>query len=146
MAVAAILVLMSACTSQQAALSFDQVLGKEWKLTGIRVENISTGYSREGLGTGFPDSYTLLFQDEMISGRAAPNIYRGPFALSENQGISFDKMAATLMASLGEPGGLGENEYFKYLEEVYRWDIKDGRLELHTKNQEGKASVLVFSQ
>jgi heat shock protein HslJ len=142
---AAILIMISACTSQQAALSFDQVLGKEWKLTGIRVENISTGYSREGLGTDFPNSYTLLFRDEMISGRAAPNNYRGPFILSENQGIRFDKIAATLMASLREPGGLGENEYFKYLEEVYHWDIKDGRLELHTKNHEGKASVLVFS-
>jgi heat shock protein HslJ len=143
---AAVLLMITACAGQQAALSFDQVLGKEWKLTGIRVENVSTGYSRAGLGVDFSNSYTLIFQDGMIGGRAAPNSYRGPFVLTENQGISFDKLAATLMAVLGEPGGLSEGEYFDYLEEVYRWDIKGGKLELYTKNNEGKAGVLVFSE
>jgi heat shock protein HslJ len=141
-----VLVMMSACVSQKAVLSFDQVLGKEWKLTGIRVENADTGYSRDGLGAGFSNSYTLIFQDGMIGGRAAPNSYRGPFVLTENQGISFDKLAATLMAVLGEPGGLSEDEYFDYLEEVYRWDIRDGKLELYTKNNEGKAGILEFSE
>ncbi|MDR0732379.1 MAG: META domain-containing protein [Treponema sp.] len=146
-----ILTVICACASQQKAddalpLSFDLVLGKEWKLIEVRVDNLSTGFSREALGTEFPDFYTLKFQDGTISGRAAPNNYRGPFELGENQGISFNMVAATLMAPLKEPEGLKENEYFKYLEGVYRWDLKGGKLELHGRDEGGKTNVLVFSE
>jgi heat shock protein HslJ len=140
-----------ACTSQQKAddplpPSFDLVRGKEWKLIEVTVETLSTGFSREALGTEFPNFYTLQFQDATIYGRAAPNNYRGPFELTGNQGISFDMIAATLMAPLTEPAGLKENEYFKYLEGVYRWDLKDGKLELYSKDEGGTTSVLVFSE
>jgi heat shock protein HslJ len=146
-----ILTVICACASQQKAdnplpPSFDLVLGKEWKLIEVRAENLSTGFDREALGTDSSNFYTLKFQDETISGRAAPNSYRGPFELSENQGISFDMIAATLMAPLKEPAGLKENEYFKYLEGVYRWDLKDGMLELHSRDEGGKPSILVFSE
>jgi heat shock protein HslJ len=148
-----ILAAICACTGQQAAsdsdpvpLSFDLVLGKEWKLIEARVENLSTGFSRDALGTEFANFYTLKFQDGTFTGRAAPNNYRGPFELTENQGIGLNRLAATLMALLKEPEGLKENEYFRYLEGVYRWDIKDGKLELHGKDENGTANVLVFSE
>jgi hypothetical protein len=150
-------VLICACAGQQRESdpvppSFDLVPGKDWKLVGLRVENLDTGFTRDALGApgalgvDFSNFYTLKFQDGMITGRAAPNNYRGPFELLEDQGITFNKIAATLMAPLVEPEGLKEGEYFKYLERVYRWDLRDGRLELYTKNEDGKESVLVFSE
>jgi heat shock protein HslJ len=138
--------LCGACVSQKPALSFDQVLGKNWKLIEIKVANTGTGLSRDAWGTGGKDFYTLKFQDNLILGRAAPNNYRGPFELGQGQGIRFDSMAATQMALLNEPEELKENEYFKYLEKVYRWDIKDGNLELHSRNEKGEEIVLLYSE
>ncbi|MDR2177412.1 MAG: META domain-containing protein [Treponema sp.] len=147
----AVMSLICACASRQtaeslAAPSFDLVAGKNWKLIEVRIENLKTGFSRDALGTEFSNFYTLKFQDGTITGRAAPNNYRGPFELTKNQGISFNKVAATLMALLKEPEGLKENEYFTYLEGIYRWDLKDNRLELHGKDANGRTSVLVFSE
>jgi heat shock protein HslJ len=161
-AVFMILVTICACASRQTAAvppNFDLVIDKEWKLIEVWVENQKADFNRDALGTEFANFYTLKFQvpesqgqpsqeilEGTISGRAAPNNYRGPFKLSENQGISFNKMAATLMASMVEPEHLKENEYFAYLEGIYRWDVRDGRLELHGKDTAGKANVLVFSE
>jgi heat shock protein HslJ len=143
--------LICACVSRQVAEepvppSFDLVIGKEWKLVEVLVENVQTAFTRDALDAEFSNFYTLKFQDGAISGRAAPNNYRGPYELAENQGISFNKIAATLMAPLKEPENLKENEYFKYLEGVSRWDLRDGRLELHGKDQDGTASALVFAE
>jgi hypothetical protein len=152
---AILLALLCACTDQQKALradgqippSFDMVLGKEWKLIEVKIENLRTAFGRKALDTEFPDFYTLKFEDGMLFGRAAPNNYRGPFELSEAQGLSFNMPAATLMAPLGKPvADLNEDEYFKFLEHVYRWDLRDGRLELYTKDGGGKESVLAFSE
>jgi heat shock protein HslJ len=139
-------VLCGACVSQKPAPSFDQVIGKNWKLIGIKVANTGTSFFRDTWGTDGKDFYTIKFQDTLVFGRAAPNNYRGPFELGQNQGIRFDSMAATQMALLNEPKELKENEYFKYLEEVYRWDIKDGNLELHSRNEKGEAIVLRYSE
>jgi hypothetical protein len=50
------------------------------------------------------------------------------------------------MAPLREPEGLKEREYFGYLSKAYHWDIKDGKLELLTKSEDGKDVVLVYSE
>jgi heat shock protein HslJ len=152
-ALAAILATICACVSRHVyepvppePPSFDLVLGKEWKLVEVKVEDLSTGFSRDTPDEEFANFYTVKFEDGTITGRAAPNNYRGPFELGENQGISFNRIAATMMAPLREPEGLKENEYFKYLEGIYRWDLRDGKLELHGKSEDGLANVLVFSE
>jgi hypothetical protein len=146
MAVTAVLILAmagGACVSHKAALSFDQVRGRDWKLTELRVADGRIAVTRDAAVPG--DFYTLKFQDDLALGRAAPNNYRAPFDLGNDQGLSFSLIAATLMAPLKEPEALKEDEYFKYLERVYRWDLRDGNLELHTRTGEGLPAILVYA-
>jgi heat shock protein HslJ len=150
---AILLTLLCACAGQQNLRpngpppSFDLIREREWKLVEIRVENRRTDFNRKVLDKEFPTFYTLIFEEEMFFGRAAPNNYRGPYVVSGAQGLSFSMLAATLMAPLGEPAAdLGEYEFFKFLEYVYRWDLRNGKLELYTKDKDGKDSVLTFSE
>lgn len=103
-----------------------------------------TGFSRDTLSAEFAGIFTLEFQDGMVFGRGAPNTYRAPFEQGQNQSLSIKPGAATLMAPLSEPEGLTEGDYFRYLERVYRWNLNEGALELHTKNENGEDAVLVY--
>lgn len=148
MAVTAMLILAmagGACVSHKAALSFDQVRGRDWKLTELKVADRRVAVTWDGPAASLGDFYTLKFQDDLALGRAAPNNYRAPFELGSDQGLSFSLIATTLMAPLKEPDALKEGEYFKYLERVYRWDLRDGNLELHTRTGEGLPAILVYA-
>ncbi|MDR3334989.1 MAG: META domain-containing protein [Treponema sp.] len=154
LAVGMILAAFFACASQASseesrlpALSgFDQVERKDWKLTAVRLGGADTGFSRDTLGSEFASSFTLRFQGGMAGGRGAPNTYRSPFEQGADQSLSIQPAAATLMAPLWEPEGLKEHEYFGYLGRVYRWNIRDGNLELSTKGADGTEAVLVSSE
>jgi hypothetical protein len=144
---AALLILVLAgCVSHRAALNFDQIREKDWKLIELRVGEQRTGMVREGPAALPDDGYTLKFQDDLVLGRAAPNHYRAPYELGDHQALSFSPVAATLMAPLHPPEGLQEGEYFAYLERVYRWDLRKGNLELHTATETGAPAVLVYSR
>ncbi|MDR2746822.1 MAG: META domain-containing protein [Treponema sp.] len=141
-------VLLSACTGTppvtgSEAPGFEAVTGKEWRLAELR-NGAGVGFSRDTLNTGSAGIFTLEFQDGMVFGRGAPNTYRAPFERGEGQNLGIRPGAATLMAPLGEPEGLTEGEYFKYLERVYRWNLDAGTLELHTRDENGMDAVLVY--
>jgi hypothetical protein len=136
----------SSVSSPSGASSIDQIQGKEWKLSGVKVGGIDTGYSRDKLGTDFAQAYTLRFYEGLAAGRGAPNTYRAPFQFEANQGLSIGLVAATLMAPLREPEGLKEREYFGYLSKVSRWDINGGNLELLIKGEDGKDVVLIYTE
>jgi hypothetical protein len=92
----------------------------------------------------FTDTYSLRFQDGIASGRGAPNLYRFPFEAGRDQSLNIKPGATTLMAPFLEPEGLKEGEYFGYLERVYRWNLRDGELELSTRSETGEGAVLVY--
>jgi hypothetical protein len=155
LAMGMILAAFFACASQAsseesrspaATSGFGQVERKDWKLTAVRLGSTDTGFSRDKLGSEFANSYTLRFQGGMAGGRGAPNTYRSPFEQGSNQSLSIQPGATTLMAPLREPDGLKEHEYFEYLGRVYRWDIRDGNLELSTRGADGTEAVLVYSE
>jgi hypothetical protein len=93
---------------------------------------------------GFTDVFTLIFEDQQVHGRGAPNIFRAPYEQAQNQGLSIGNAAATLMAPLKEPEDFKEGEYFTYLGNTYRWDLVQGNLELYTKTGDGQEAALVF--
>jgi heat shock protein HslJ len=144
-AVLAVLV-MAGCVSQRAALSFDQVRDRDWKLTELRIGDMRTGVVRDGPAALSGDEYTLVFQEDLALGQAAPNRYRSPYELGDDQALGFNHIAATLMAPLYPPEGIQEGDYFRYLERVYRWDLREGNLELYTATEEGDPAVLVYIQ
>jgi hypothetical protein len=122
-------------------LSFNLAAGKEWRLVELR------GRFSRNIPQPDPelaDIYTLRFQDGTASGRGAPNLYRFPFEAGEDQSLSIKPGVATLMAPVLEPEGLKEGEYFGYLERVFRWNIRNGELELSTQYETGEEAVLVY--
>jgi hypothetical protein len=124
----------------------DAVKGKEWRLSEIRTESQILVLDRQKLGSeGFADAFTLNFGDGLVLGRGAPNTFRAPYEQGQNKGLSIGRAAATLMAPLKEPTDFKENEYFAFLENIYRWNTAGENLELYTKTGDGKESVLVFA-
>jgi hypothetical protein len=49
------------------------------------------------------------------------------------------------MASIWQPEKLREHDYFVYMQNAYKWNIADKKLELFTKDETGKEVKLVFS-
>jgi heat shock protein HslJ len=126
--------------------NFSDVSEKEWKLVEVHVGGKSIGFDRNTLvSDGFGDIFTLKFDAERISGVGAPNRYFAPYTLDKNQAISIKTIGGTLMAPLRQPEKLKEQDYFKYLESTYKWDLVKGNLELLTKSTDGSEVKLVYS-
>ncbi|MDR3342337.1 MAG: META domain-containing protein [Treponema sp.] len=133
---------------KQQSLNFDAVQGKSWMLVEVKTDSGRVMLNRPALeANGMGDTYTLQIDAERISGKAAPNRYFAPYQVGEDQHISFKPIAGTLMISIIDiKADLTEQEYYDYLDQVYRWDVSDGNLELHTLTKDGKAAVLIFSR
>ena len=138
-----LILVVTACKS---APSFADVSGKEWKLVEVHVGGKSIGFDRNTLvSEGFGDIFTLKFDAERISGTGAPNRYFAPYTLDKNQAISIKTIGGTLMAPLRQPEKLKEQDYFKYLESTYKWNLVKGNLELLTKSADGSEVTLIFT-
>jgi heat shock protein HslJ len=143
MAVVLVLMAVSSCSS---APKFSDVTGKEWLLVEVKTESQSITFNRDNLNTdGFGNIFTLNFDAERLSGVGAPNRYTAPYKVDKNQVISVQLIAGTLMASIREPEKLKEQDYFNYLQNTYKWNLSDGRVELYTKNADGKEAVLIYT-
>jgi heat shock protein HslJ len=124
---------------------FDEVRDKEWYLAEVQTPSGPGEFSRAALeDREMGDCYTLRFDRERLSGKGAPNRYAAPYQLGEDAAISIPPIAGTLMASLREPPGLGEQEYYSYLEGVSRWGLEESALKLYTFNSAGEPLVLVY--
>jgi len=124
---------------------FTDVRDKNWKLLEVYAGK-DVIFQRSMLTQeSFKDIYTLRFDSERVSGAGCPNRYFSPYALAEKQAISIQPIASTLMLALSEPEQLKERDFFSYLEKADQWNLVKGNLELHSKNNEGAAVVLVFS-
>ncbi|MDR2519346.1 MAG: META domain-containing protein [Spirochaetaceae bacterium] len=132
-------------TAQTPGGGFDSLYGKEWRLAEVRTPLGNTPFSREKLeAAGAGDFFTLRFDAEQVSGKAAPNRYSGPYK-EGGGGLSFGLLRTTKMAALSEPEDLKEQEYYNYLAQTSRWALDGDRLELYTKGEEGAETVLVFA-
>lgn len=140
-------VFLFAVLSCAGAPQFSDVSEREWFLIEIKTEDENITFDRNRLGDeGFGDIFTLNFDSERISGRGAPNRYTAPYELGseEERGLSIKNIAGTLMAPIADPERLKEREYFAYLEKAYRWNLKNGRLELSTLRPDGRETIMVF--
>jgi heat shock protein HslJ len=134
-------------TPSVPAPSFNDIIEKEWKLTEIKSspDTAASRFSRQELAEiGMENAYTLRFEEDRLAGMGAPNRYFAPYEQGEGQALSVKAIAGTLMASFREPDSLKEREYFTFLENVERWDLVQGKLHLHTKNEQGEETTLIF--
>ena len=134
-----------AITQQEIPAASGDLEGSEWKLSEIRSGGTSIVLNRQRLeAQGFSGVFTIHFEDGRISGMGAPNRFFGPYTKGENQALSIGMLGSTMMAAFMEPEELTEHEYFSLLSDVSRWTVRDGKLELFTKNSGGAEVVLVF--
>ena len=132
--------------------NFSEVEGKEWVLTEVRKTGLTVFIDRNKFAAddmgGF---FTIQFRpdpntnERMVNGVGAPNRYFGPYYTGTNKTLSFGDLASTLMMAFREPDDLKEYEYFSYLSRVSRWNLAQGKLELHCTDGNGEAAILVYS-
>jgi heat shock protein HslJ len=139
--------LVISCKTAPAVPVFSDIIGKEWKLVEIMssADTAARRFSRGELAEiGMEQAYTLRFEEERLNGVGAPNRYSAPYESGAGQALSIKAVAGTLMASFREPESLKEREYFGYLENADKWDLAQGKLQLHTRNERGGEAVLIF--
>jgi len=125
---------------------FSDVIGKDWLLVEVKTESQSIKFDRQNLNAdGFSTIFTLNFDAERLSGVGAPNRYTAPYKVDKDQAISVQLIAGTLMATIREPEKLKEQDYFTYLQNAYKWNFADDKIELYTKNADGKEAVLIYA-
>ena len=131
----------------QSGPKFSDVVNKDWKLMEVHIDSKDIGFNRDTVEEeGFGEIFTLRFDDgeKRINGVAAPNRYFSPYTVADKQAIAINTMAGTLMAPLHAPEKLKEHDYFTYLQNTYKWNLAGGKLELHTKTEDGADAVLFF--
>jgi len=141
-------VLLTSCTSAPVITSsdFSEVPGNEWKLTEVRINGRNTNFNRSALTqSGFGEAFSLNVRGELISGMGAPNRFTAPFTVGAENSINVGRIASTLMASILEPPNLREHDYFTYIQNSYRWNVRNNNLELFSKAENGNEVILIFS-
>ena len=128
------------------ALADNELAGKEWKLTEVRINGVSTGFNRSDLAqSGYTDAFTLSFEAEMLGGLGAPNRYSAPYTLKTGNQITISLIRATLMAPLREPDKLREHDYFGYLQNAVSWNFVNNNLQINSKTEDGKTVILIYN-
>ena len=123
----------------------DDIQGKEWILLEFRSQGKTVSIDRKKLDAGFPNGvFTIHFEEDRVNGVGAPNRYFGPCTANSDKTLSIGNLASTMMLALFEPDELKEQEFFDYLSNVKRWNLKSGKLELYSVNSSGAETVLVF--
>ena len=157
--VSAALATLSACKSRYSdtanngpqsnvtnnATQFPGLINTDWNLAAVRLDRETIYIDRNANAEFLGDIFTLHFDEERISGVAAPNRYFAPYTLADNQAVSIGNIANTLMAAFLELEELKEHEFLTYLQDTYRWNLADGNLELHSKSESGTDVVLIFA-
>ena len=125
---------------------FNDVTGRDWVLTEIRSTRNTIAIDRRWLeANNVGGFFTINFQEGNVSGVGAPNRYRGPYTTGSGHALRLGNLASTLMASFIELEDLKEHEYYAFLGNVTRWNLRDGKLELDSTNPDGSNAVLVFT-
>jgi hypothetical protein len=129
-----------------ADVDFSMVMNRDWILSELRTGAGTVVLNSERhVEQGFGNIFTLRFEDDLASGKAMPNTFRGPYTLGDNRAITFGPMATTMMAALMEPAELSERDFLAYMNNVVGWNLVDGNLAL-TSVAEGDATgtVMIF--
>ena len=138
-----LLILAASCKSGP---KFSDVSGKDWLLIEVKTEPQNISFNRQTLKTeGFENIFTLKFDKDRLAGVGAPNRYTAPYKVDKNQAMSIQMIAGTMMATIHEPEKLKEHDFYTYLQNVNKWNLSNNKLELYTKNADGVAAILIFS-
>ena len=123
-------------------LTFSEVQDRLWNLAEVRNGSTVINIDRTNVTR---DIYTIRFQTVRLIGAGASNAYFAPYTAGEDNALSIGRIASSRVAPLYEMKDFTEREYFMCLEKVDRWDLRNGKLELHTYDRDGDEVILIFS-
>jgi heat shock protein HslJ len=123
-------------------VSFSEVQDKIWNL--MEVKNGAAVISIDRTN-GSKAIYNVKFQNGRLIGTGADNSCFSSYTIGEDNAISIGKIISSRVAPLFEMRNFTEREYFLCLEKTDRWDLRDGKLELHTYDKNGVRIILSFS-
>jgi len=122
------------------------IIGKEWKLTELRLSDKTVVLDRKKLSAeGVGDFFTMTIDKSRISGKAAPNRYTTAYKAGADNSLTLLPVISTLMATSFDPERLQEQEYYQYLGRVKSWKLNQKTLELNTADANNKDAVLVYN-
>ena len=121
---------------------FSEVLGRHWNLAEVKNKSATINIDRTRAPT---DIYTIKFEPTHLTGTGAVNFYSASYTARENHRLSIVGVARIRDDTLYEMEDFTEYEYFRHLERVKRWDLHDGKLELHTYDEDKTRVILIFT-
>jgi len=122
--------------------TFSEVEDKVWSLTEVKADPGVISIDRARVSKNI---YTVKFQAGRLIGTGADNSCFASYTAGEDKALSIGKVISSRMAPLFEMRNFTEREYFIYLEKAYRWDLRDGKLFLHTYDKNSANVILTFS-
>jgi len=128
-------------TSIADNVPFSRIQRIDWNLTEVKTESAAVIIDRT---KAQQEIYSIRFQEGLIRGRGAANIYSAPYIAGENNSLLIRGIASTFMVPLFEMENFSEYEYFKYLERVYRWEFQNWKLKLYTYDENKGEVILEF--
>jgi len=123
-------------------VTFGEVQDKLWNLVEVRNGSTVISIDRTNVKR---DIYTIKFQKDRLIGSGAANAFFAAYTAGENQALSIGRIGSSRVAPLHEMKDFTERDYLMCLQKADRWDLRDGKLELHTYDKDGAKVVLVFS-
>ena len=130
-----------AATAKTSA-NFNDVLGKDWLLEEFKTGSVTVRIDRARPEDA--DIYSLRLDAGRVAGKGAPNRYTAPYTKGDGKALSIGLIAGTLMAPLFENKDLREHDYFGYINKTQTWDLRNGKLELYSRNEAGNEVVLTY--
>jgi heat shock protein HslJ len=121
--------------------AFNEVQDRYWRLTEVRNGSTVINIDRTNI---MRDFYTIKFQAGRLIGAGADNAYFASYTVGEDNALSIGMIGSSRVVPLHEIKNFAEYQYFMCLEKVDRWDIRNGKLELHTYDKDGDEIILVF--
>ena len=124
-------------------MPFNKVQRIDWNLAEIKTKSAIIIIDRSKVQK---EIYSIRFQENnILRGRGADNIYFAPYAISANNLLSIRRITSTYMVPIFEMETFTEYEYFRHLERVYRWELRDWKLKLYTFNENKEDVILEFT-
>jgi heat shock protein HslJ len=120
---------------------FSRIQRIDWNLAEVKTGSAAVAIDRTKAQT---ETYSIRFQEGLIRGRGANNLYSAPYTAGENNSLSIRMIASTYMLPLFEAENFSEYEYFRHLERVYHWEFHDWKLMLYTRDENKEEAILVF--
>ncbi|WP_461256787.1 META domain-containing protein [Treponema sp. R80B11-R83G3] len=114
---------------------------KNWYLSEVIIGTTGIRINRDNKPSLI---YTIMFNSERFTGIGAYSRYFGPYSVKKDHSLLLKRVTSTRLGSKYETDNFNEREYFTYIEKVTRWEIRNGKLELYSSNDDGEHVILVY--